>query len=111
MIHRLVAETFIPNPEGKPQVNHIDGNRKNNAADNLEWTTCTENSQHAYNTGLAKPKGCKAIKGTNKVTGKVVEFESIEAAARALNGNPDAIRSALKGRSASSCGYYWEFIV
>lgn len=111
MIHRLVAETFIPNPDGKPQVNHIDGNRKNNCVDNLEWVTNQENSQHAYKTGLAKPHGMKPVRGKNKLTGEVVEYESIEAAARNLNGNPDAIRAALKGRSASSCGFYWEYIV
>lgn len=111
MIHRLVAETFIPNPDGKPQVNHIDGNRLNNNVDNLEWVTNAENTRHAYRTGLAKPKGCKAVRGTNKLNGMVVEYRSIEEAARELQGNPDAIRAALKGRSASSCGYTWEYIV
>lgn len=52
LIHRLLAQSFIPNPEGKPQVNHIDGNPQNNNLTNLEWVTQSENQLHAYRTGL-----------------------------------------------------------
>ncbi len=54
LVHRLLAQAFIPNPEGKPQVNHIDGDKKNNALTNLEWVTQSENQLHAYRAGLQR---------------------------------------------------------
>ena len=55
-IHRLVAEAFIPNPENKDTVNHIDGNKRNNSVSNLEWVDRSEQMIHAYKMGLKKSR-------------------------------------------------------
>lgn len=67
-VHRLVAEAFIPNPENKPAVNHINGNRNDNTVHNLEWVTYSENAKHAHTTGLAKP-----LRGKDKTEAKYSE--------------------------------------
>lgn len=61
-VHRLIAETLIPNPNELPCVNHKDGNKLNNSVGNLEWCTHSENTIHAYKTGLQKSNGKGKIK-------------------------------------------------
>ena len=65
-VHRLVALAFIPAEVGKNFINHKDGNKQNNFADNLEWCTRSENMRHAYNIGLKS--SCGAKNGRNKLT-------------------------------------------
>lgn len=69
MVHRLVAIAYVPNPENKPFVNHIDGDKRNNYPRNVEWTTASENMLHAYSTGLQNPNN--GIKFKNNTSGYV----------------------------------------
>lgn len=81
-VHRLVAKSFIQNPERKRTVNHIDGNKENNKVENLEWATHSENMIHAWDIGLntytekARNINSKPVKVFNKVTKETTHFSS-----------------------------------
>lgn len=78
LLHRLVADTFIPNPENKSDVNHKDGNIHNNSVENLEWCTRWENLQHAIKIGLMESQCKIRRKVTISKDGETKEFNSMK---------------------------------
>ena len=74
LVHRLVAQAFIPNPNNLPQVNHIDGNKENNCITNLEWCTREDNIKHAYKIGL-NPSRKKIIEYIDKLEERIIKLE------------------------------------
>ena len=107
LVHRIVAETFVPNPKNLPQVNHKDGNKLNNCADNLEWCTAKENMIHSVKAGLRTD--LKAVDALSKEGRYIATYPSIKEAARALGVNHQNISSCCHGRTRSCGGFVWRY--
>lgn len=112
-INRLIAQTFIPNPENLPEVNHKDGNKLNNNVDNLEWCTSSENNLHAVRMGLVKrgvtdPRSKPVVQLT--LDGDfVAEFAGVKEAARETGISLGNISNVLHKKRNFAGGYKWEF--
>lgn len=118
-VHRAVAETFIPNPKKKTQVNHKDGNKGNNRVENLEWVTPSENMRHAYDV-LGKQSPLKGKTGKDNANSIPVfqynlngdfikEWCGISEAARAMKCNPCQIINQIAGRIITCHGFLWSY--
>lgn len=107
-VSRLVAETYIPNPENKTDVNHIDRNTHNNNISNLEWATHGEIQKESYK-GFKAPGGREYSKRIMIIeTGE--EFPSIRACAKAVGGTPSGIRQCLKTGLSSYKGFHYKLL-
>lgn len=105
--HRLVALAFIPNPNNKKEVNHIDGNKSNNTVNNLEWTTSAENKEHAIKIGLKTPKKIYCF---TKDKNLVAIYKDIKEASRAAGLSVGIIQQEVtKTPKTLSGGFYWSY--
>lgn len=112
-IHRLLATHFIPNPENKAHVNHIDGNKQNNHLSNLEWNTPQENAAHAVRIGLCDKRTQSQSVGViqlDRETGSfIAEHSSLHEAGRATGIAWQNIWKVCDGRRNTAGGYHWKY--
>nr|QBK85444.1 MAG: uncharacterized protein LCMAC101_00310 [Marseillevirus LCMAC101] len=106
-VHQLVAQAYIPNPHNYPGVNHKDGDKTNNAVENLEWANQHINILHSHDMGLQKSR--KPIIQYDSTGSEVTRFKSLEEAANAVGVGPTTISGAARGKHKSAAGFVWRF--
>jgi len=107
-IHRLVAKTFIPNIQKKPQVNHKNGDKRDNNVENLEWVTPSENVKHSVRELKHNPRTWSSTPVRCVETGEV--FETQSEAAKAYHTSQGAIGNSARRKSGRAGGMHWELL-
>lgn len=118
LVHRLVAEAFLPNPLNKPQVNHKNGVKHDNRLENLEWATSSENGLHAYRVLGVVPQQLGKF-GEHHSTSKAVIQKTLDGkTVKRWGAAMDAVRTGFDSSSITRCcqgkykshkGYVWEY--
>lgn len=108
-LHTLVAETFVPNPNNLPEVDHIDCKRENNQSDNLKWATREENMDRCFGLMHHRCNPVK-IKAINIITKDEIVFNSTHEASRELNLSNGHISDILHNRKKSTHNWTFEYI-
>lgn len=108
-VHRLVGETFIPNPQNLPQINHKDECRAHNNVKNLEWCNAKYNNNYGNHSHRLSKAQSIAIVTYNMYTGKTMRYPSAAAASRELSLDTGHIAKVLKGKSNSHKGYIFMY--
>lgn len=133
LVHRLVATAFCENPSGYKEINHINEDKSDNRADNLEF--CSHSYNNSYNDKAKKvgeklkgkklsevhkkkiaekqrndPKKSKPVFSVDKVTGEIKEFPSLMEASRQTGINHSHVSACCKGKEKSAGGYYWHYV-
>ena len=106
-LHRIVAETFIDNFDNKNQVNHKNGNKLDNKAQNLEWVTCKENINHALINNLIKCE--KSVNQYDLKMNFIKKWRSISEAKRQLKIKDSNIIRVCNNKSKTAGGYIWKY--
>lgn len=106
-VHRLIAISFIPNPDNKSQINHINGNPLDNRIENLEWVTDSENKYHAYKTNLKKPK-CISVFQYDMNGNMIKQHKSILHAYKETKIDRKSIQLNLQNKYKQAGGYVWK---
>lgn len=109
IIHRLVAQTFIPNDSNKLEVNHIDEDKTNNHISNLEWVTRQENINYGTRNKRVSKANSIPIIATNIKTGESTDFYGISECARKLGLYQQHISAVLTGKQKQTKGYTFKY--